>query len=62
MGEEQAARELAARRADKDWSLCNAISFSVMEQRRIRAAFSFDHHFRQVGGVNGLGLQGGSGR
>jgi predicted nucleic acid-binding protein len=48
-GEEDAARELIASHEDKDWSLCDALSFVLIVQRRAAGAFSFDHHFRQVG-------------
>ncbi|HVN86824.1 MAG TPA: PIN domain-containing protein [Candidatus Binatia bacterium] len=54
--EEERAKEIIARYADKDWSLCDAVSFAVMEQRSVRAAFSFDQHFRQYGKVEVLGL------
>lgn len=54
--EEQRAREILARHADKDWTLCDAISFAVLDARRIRRAFTFDHHFRQYGRVEILGL------
>jgi predicted nucleic acid-binding protein len=54
--EEERAKEIIARYADKDWSLCDAVSFAVMEQRAVRAAFSFDQHFRQYGKVEVLGL------
>jgi predicted nucleic acid-binding protein len=54
--EEQFARALLARRSDKDWSLCDAISFAVIDHRHVGSAFSFDHHFRQYGGVEVLGL------
>jgi predicted nucleic acid-binding protein len=43
------------RHADKDWSLCDAISFVVMDARRIGTAFSFDRHFRQYGKLVVLG-------
>jgi predicted nucleic acid-binding protein len=55
LAEEERARELIARHADKDWSLCDAISFAVMEMRGCRCAFTFDHHFRQFGRVEVLG-------
>lgn len=55
-GEEQGAREILARYSDKDWSLCDAISFAVMEARSVRTAFSFDHHFVQYGRVEVLGI------
>jgi predicted nucleic acid-binding protein len=54
--EEQRAREILARHTDKDWTLCDAISFAVLDSRRIRRAFTFDHHFRQYGRVEILGL------
>ena len=53
--EEQKAREILARHTDKDWTLCDAISFAVLESRRIRTAFSFDHHFGQYGRFEVLG-------
>ncbi len=55
--EEERAREILARHADKDWTLCDAISFAVLEARRIRRAFTFDHHFRQYGRIHVLGLR-----
>ncbi len=54
--EEEYARELLARYQDKDWSLCDAISFAVLERRGVRAAFSFDRHFQQYGRFELLGL------
>jgi uncharacterized protein len=54
--EEDAARAILARRGDKDWTLCDAISFAVLYARRVGRAFTFDHHFRQYGGVQVLGL------
>src|SRR5437870_7404014 len=54
--EEERAKEILARHSDKDWSLCDAISFAVLGNRRIRSAFSFDHHFRQHGSFQVLGL------
>ena len=50
------AKELLLRRDDKDWSLCDAISFAVMESRGVRHAFTFDRHFRQHGRLELLGL------
>ena len=55
-GEEDRAREILARYRDKDWTLCDAISFAVLEARRVASAFTFDHHFRQYGRVQLLGL------
>ena len=34
---------------DKDYSLCDAISFAVMERLNLHLAFAFDSHFRQHG-------------
>jgi predicted nucleic acid-binding protein len=53
--EEEHARAILSRHADKDWSLCDAISFAVLDHRRVRTAFSFDHHFRQYGRLEVLG-------
>lgn len=47
--EEARAKALLLRHTDKDWSLCDAISFAVMEARGVRRAFAFDRHFRQYG-------------
>lgn len=54
--EEQRAREILARHTDKDWTLCDAISFAVLEARHVRRAFTFDRHFRQYGRIDVLGL------
>jgi predicted nucleic acid-binding protein len=54
--EEQAAREILARHTDKDWTLCDAVSFAMLDARRVARAFSFDHHFRQYGRIQVLGL------
>ncbi|MEK6607858.1 MAG: PIN domain-containing protein [Myxococcota bacterium] len=53
---EERAREILLRYDDKDFSLCDALSFAVMEARSVRTAFSFDHHFRQYGRFEVLGL------
>lgn len=53
--EEQRAKEILARHTDKDWTLCDAMSFAVLDARRIRRAFTFDHHFRQYGRIEVLG-------
>ena len=55
--EEQHAKDILARHADKDWTLCDAISFAVLDARRIRRAFTFDHHFRQYGRIEVIGLR-----
>ncbi len=54
--EEDRAKEILTRYADKDWSLCDAISFAVIEGRGASAAFTFDHHFVQYGQFKVLGL------
>jgi uncharacterized protein len=54
--EESRARAILARYSDKDWSLCDAISFAVLESRGVRTAFTFDLHFRQYGRFELLGL------
>lgn len=54
--EESRAREIVARHSDKDWSLCDAISFAVLEARGVRQAFTFDHHFLQYRRIEVLGL------
>lgn len=53
--EEETARGLVARYADKDWSFCDAISFALMEARGVRRAFAYDRHFQQVAGIEVLG-------
>jgi predicted nucleic acid-binding protein len=54
--DEQKAKEILARHTDKDWTLCDAISFAVLDARHVTRAFSFDHHFRQYGRIQVLGL------
>lgn len=54
--EEQRAKEILARYTDKDWTLCDAISFALLDARHIRRAFTFDSHFRQYGGLELFGL------
>ena len=54
--EEERAKEILARYGDKDWSLCDAISFAVIESRGVESAFSFDHHFAQYGRFQVLGF------
>jgi uncharacterized protein len=44
-----AARMIVNRHRDKGYSLCDALSFAVMERLGITHAASFDHHFRQYG-------------
>lgn len=40
---------LLLNRKDKDWSLCDAVSFLLMEDYRISEALTTDHHFEQAG-------------
>jgi uncharacterized protein len=53
--EEAQAKAILARHQDKDWSLCDTISFAVLEARGVRTAFTFDRHFRQYGRFDILG-------
>lgn len=53
--EEGQAKAILARHRDKDWSLCDAISFAVLQARGVRRAFTFDRHFRQYGRFEVLG-------
>jgi predicted nucleic acid-binding protein len=43
------ALTLLQARPDKEWSLCDAVSILLMEQRRIDDALTTDHHFEQAG-------------
>ena len=43
------ALALFADRPDKDWSLCDCLSFVVMQERGMREALTPDHHFTQAG-------------
>ena len=47
----EAGLDLYRRRHDKDWSLTDCISFSVMTQQRITQALTGDRHFEQAGFV-----------
>ncbi len=40
---------LYSRRADKEWSLTDCISFLVMADEGLSAALTNDHHFEQAG-------------
>jgi predicted nucleic acid-binding protein len=55
--EEERAKTLLATHVHKDWSLCDAISFAVLETRSVGTAFSFDHHFGRYGTIQVLGLR-----
>jgi uncharacterized protein len=54
--EEERAKAILSSHADKDWSLCDVISFAVLESRGARTAFTFDRHFRRYGRFEILGL------
>lgn len=43
------ALALLNQRNDKAWSLCDAVSFVVMEERGIAEALTTDHNFEQAG-------------
>jgi predicted nucleic acid-binding protein len=54
--EEQRAKDILTRHNDKDWTLCDAISFAVLDSRDGASAFTFDRHFRQYPRIHVLGL------
>jgi|APHig6443717817_1056837.scaffolds.fasta_scaffold70304_3 predicted nucleic acid-binding protein len=45
----QLAFELFRKYADKDLSFTDCTSFALMKQLKLKTAFTFDDHFRQVG-------------
>ncbi len=45
----EAGFELYRKRPDKDWSLTDCISFTVMQEREMTNALTGDHHFEQAG-------------
>ena len=47
----RAGLDLLAHRVDKDYSLCDAISFLQMQERGITEALTTDRHFEQEGFV-----------
>ena len=47
----RSAVDMLARRLDKEWSLCDAVSFLMMESRGLQEALTTDHHFEQAGFV-----------
>ncbi len=47
--DEEQGRAIVLQYDDKDFSLTDATSFSVMERLRIPYAFTFDRHFTQYG-------------
>jgi predicted nucleic acid-binding protein len=45
----QGALALLRERLDKAWSLCDAVSFLLHQQRGLSEALTTDHHFEQAG-------------
>ena len=45
----QGALALLQERLDKAWSLCDAVSFLLMQQGGLTEALTTDHHFEQAG-------------
>lgn len=45
----RAAHTLLQNRTDKTYSLCDAISFLLMRERKLTEALTTDHHFEQEG-------------
>jgi uncharacterized protein len=45
----RAALELLMLRQDKTYSLCDAVSFVLMGQRKVSEALTTDRHFEQEG-------------
>ena len=43
------ALQLLRQRLDKNWSLCDAVSFLLMQKHGILEALTTDHHFEQTG-------------
>src|SRR5258706_5914081 len=44
----EAGLRLHRDRSDKEWSLTDCISFTLMRERRIERALAYDHHFQQA--------------
>ena len=47
--DEQDAIALVRKQRDKDYSLCDALSFVVMKRLRMKESIAFDRHFRAYG-------------
>ncbi len=45
----RAAVQLLRERFDKTWSLCDAVSFVLMQEYGVTEALTTDHHFQQAG-------------
>lgn len=48
-GEEAAAWRLFSNYSDKEWSYTDCVCLALAQNRGIVQAFSFDHHFAQMG-------------
>jgi uncharacterized protein len=53
-GDEDQAVALLRAHTDKAYSLCDALSFVVMERLGIKDVVAFDRHFREIGRFNVL--------
>lgn len=47
--DERFASDLVRAQRDKLYSLCDALSFAVMERLHVSEASAFDRHFREYG-------------
>jgi uncharacterized protein len=47
--DEKGALQLLHAREDKSYSLCDAISFTIMKRLNIKRALTLDDHFSQIG-------------
>lgn len=47
--DEKRAIALLRKHTDKEYSLCDALSFVVMERLKLKEAIAFDRHFREYG-------------
>jgi len=47
--DEARGERIVLRYRDKNFSLCDAVAFAVMERLRAETAFTFDRHFSQYG-------------
>jgi hypothetical protein len=48
--DQEQAFEILNRHVDKNYSLCDTLSFAVMRRLGLKRALAFDDHFRQFGG------------
>ena len=47
--EEQAVWRVFGRYTDKNWSYTDCVCLALAQERNLQQAFSFDHHFTQMG-------------